>query len=48
MLPRLPYKGRRLAREIVDFRGLDRTEGAPEGAGVGPRGQGPHFFDTFS
>ena len=32
MLPRLPYKGRRLAREIVDFRGLDRTEGAPEGA----------------
>lgn len=32
MLPKLPYKGRRIEREIVDFRGLDRTEGAPEGA----------------
>lgn len=32
MLPKLPYKGRRIEREIVEFRGLDRTESAPEGA----------------
>lgn len=32
MLPKLPYKGRRIEREIVEFRGMDRTEGAPEGA----------------